>query len=712
MKAFKPLLTAMAAALLTGVATTSCSEDFDGPGLQIPVSTLKPNMTISEFKTKFWLNDNAYVNQIGQTDDGQDIVLSGRVISSDASGNIYKNLVIQDETGALTMSINANSLYNNYRIGQQIMVKATGMYVGKYRGLLQLCFPSKTDQGTLEGTFMPLEVFKEHIELNELPKPSLIDTLVISHSDYASSNPSIVRQYQSQLVRFDNVHFKDGGKLNFTDGSKITSNRTLVFANGDTINVRTSGYSNFYAKMLPEGEGSVVGILGYFNSGNTADPWQLNLRSIDDLIGFGDEPEATQGTRENPWSVDQVVEKEQNGTGGSGWLTGYIVGAVVPGTTAVTSNDQIEWTSDVSMPNTLVIAPAPEVKDAASCLVVELPQGSALRQYGNLLDNPSNYKKQIWLDATFAKVLGTWGATVATGSAKEFEIDGVTVPGEPVTPPGPDEPSGDPVSGEVTFVDCSLPANPTEFVSGNFKFVLDKGAGKTAPAYHTGSQAIRLYADNTITISTVDGAPIDKMVFTLSKDAGYKYTTFTPSTGTLAPQAKGDTQMSWTGFANTVTFTVGNQADFGTETGYGQIRITKVVFGGGGSDKPDNPDKPDVDKGTHDSPYSVAEAIAHNNPGKSAWVEGYIVGWADGSASAAVFNAAAQTSGNILLAASTTETSAANCLVVNLPKGQLRNALNLMDNPANLGKKIMVQGTLSSYLGGHGLTAPTAWEPR
>ena len=49
---------------------------------------------------------------------------------------------------------------------------------------------------------------------------------------------------------------------------------------------------------------------------------------------------------------------------------------------------------------------------------------------------------------------------------------------------------------------------------------------------------------------------------------------------------------------------------------------------------------------------------------------------------------------------------------MNLPKGQLRNALNLMDNPANLGKKIMVQGTLSSYLGGHGLTAPTAWEPR
>lgn len=700
------------------LALTGCQDDFDAPGMRVPQATLTPNISIADFKAKYWSDDNAYIDKI-TADDGERLVVAGRVVSSDASGNIYKNLVIEDETAALAISINYNSIYNSYRIGQEIVIDLTDMYVGKYRGLQQLGFPSETTQKTFEATFMPMEFFKEHVELNGLPEPSKVEPMLLTNSDFKSATPASVRYYQSRLVRFNNCHFEEGGKLEFTDGSKITSNRTLVLSDGTTLTVRTSGYSNFWSDELPEGNGDVIGILSYFNTGNTADPWQLLLRSRNDLLNFGN-PTPNEGTRENPYTVDRVIEMENNNTpDAKGWVSGYIVGAVKPGTTAVTSNDLIEWTADVSMPNTLVIAPTPEIKEAISCLVVELPQGSALRKYGNLLDNPSNYKKEIKLSGTFAKVLGTWGIVGNNGTADEFEIEGVTVPGgdEPENPDQPNPPVGDPVNGTVKFADCSLAANPTEFVVGNFKFVADKGAGKTAPAYHANSQAIRLYADNTLTISTVDGAPIDKMQFMLASDAKFKYTTFTPSTGTLAAQAKGDTDMNWTGYANSVTFTVGNQADFGTETGYGQIRITEVRFGtdvnNGGDTPVTPPDKPDEPtpgdgNGTEASPYNVTAALALNNNGSTGWVEGYIVGWVDGNVSAPFFSAPAQTANNILIAASADEKNVANCLVVQLPsRSDIRKALNLLDNPDKLGKKVAINGTFKAFSGGKGLTSPT-----
>lgn len=69
-------------------------------------------------------------------------------MSSDESGNIYKNLVIQDtysEAGetpsCITFSINANSLYASYRPGQEVVIDATDMYIGKYSGLQQFGLP-------------------------------------------------------------------------------------------------------------------------------------------------------------------------------------------------------------------------------------------------------------------------------------------------------------------------------------------------------------------------------------------------------------------------------------------------------------------------------------------------------------------------------------------------------------------------------------------
>ncbi len=56
--------------------------------------TLYSNFTIAELKALYAENDAPVTI-------GRDLVIKGQVISSDLSGNVYRSLFIQDETGAL-----------------------------------------------------------------------------------------------------------------------------------------------------------------------------------------------------------------------------------------------------------------------------------------------------------------------------------------------------------------------------------------------------------------------------------------------------------------------------------------------------------------------------------------------------------------------------------------------------------------------------------
>ena len=67
-----------------------------------------------------------------------DMVIAGKVISDDHSGNIYRELYIQDETGVISIKIGLSSLYSDYKLGQMVYVKCSGLTIGSYNGMPQL----------------------------------------------------------------------------------------------------------------------------------------------------------------------------------------------------------------------------------------------------------------------------------------------------------------------------------------------------------------------------------------------------------------------------------------------------------------------------------------------------------------------------------------------------------------------------------------------
>jgi 2',3'-cyclic-nucleotide 2'-phosphodiesterase (5'-nucleotidase family) len=106
---------------------------------------------------------------------------------------------------------------------------------------------------------------------------------------------------------------------------------------------------------------------------------------------------------------------------------------------------------------------------------------------------------------------------------------------------------------------------------------------------------------------------------------------------------------------------------------------------------------------------SVAEAIA-NNTG-TATVTGYIVGYttSGGNGKATYdFEAPFDADSNIAIADSPNEKDATKILPIQIPSGSFRPIFGLLTNPTNIGKKVVVTGSLAAYFSVPGLRTPTA----
>lgn len=109
--------------------------------------------------------------------------------------------------------------------------------------------------------------------------------------------------------------------------------------------------------------------------------------------------------------------------------------------------------------------------------------------------------------------------------------------------------------------------------------------------------------------------------------------------------------------------------------------------------------------GTAENPYTVEDIKQSGATGSNVYVKAYIVGYVPGKAiDEAKFTAeGCEATSNVLIAASADETSFDNVMPVQLPVGDVRDAINLKDNPANLKQEVVLCGNIEAYFGKTGL---------
>ncbi|WP_220445921.1 DUF5689 domain-containing protein [Phocaeicola plebeius] len=281
--------------LIASLALFACERDYDAPLLTEPEYTgPAANITISELRTQ-----NTAATQDVPIIITQDQVLKAVIIGNDESGNIFKKIYLQDETGAIEMEVDQSSVYNYYPVGQTVYVDLNGLSISVYGDEQQLGHP----EGYLYRT--PWEDFEKHVSKDGWANPENAKPVVIDDISTINAAPD---NYKFKLVQFTGVTFQNGGKGIFAPEDGY-GEENITDSHGNTIMIRTSNYASFAGNKLPEGKGNVTGILGRFRG-----TWQLTLRTANDVSDFtGSNEEGGNEGGETP-SGETVLFQESFGT--------------------------------------------------------------------------------------------------------------------------------------------------------------------------------------------------------------------------------------------------------------------------------------------------------------------------------------------------------------------------------------------------------------
>lgn len=282
--------------LIASLALFACERDYDAPLLTEPEYTgPAANITISELRTQ-----NAAATQDVPIIITQDQVLKAVITGNDESGNIFKKIYLQDETGAIEMEVDQSSVYNYYPVGQTVYVDLNGLSISVYGDEQQLGHP----EGYLFRT--PWEDFEKHVSKDGWANPENAKPVVIDDISTINAAPD---NYKFKLVQFTGVTFQNAGKGIFAPEDGY-GEENITDSHGNTIMIRTSNYASFAGNKLPEGKGNVTGILGRFRG-----TWQLTLRTANDVSDFTGSNEEEGGNEggETP-SGETVLFQESFGT--------------------------------------------------------------------------------------------------------------------------------------------------------------------------------------------------------------------------------------------------------------------------------------------------------------------------------------------------------------------------------------------------------------
>ena len=123
-------------------------------------------------------------------------------------------------------------------------------------------------------------------------------------------------------------------------------------------------------------------------------------------------------------------------------------------------------------------------------------------------------------------------------------------------------------------------------IAETVKGVLSKADGNNAPKYYAMGTSLRLYAGNTLTITSTSEA-LTQISFTFDTNEGKKIPAFDVNTGKVVIADDGESGV-WTGSATEIVFTVPNVS--GT-----QSRIQSIILGEGGAEIVPDPVEPEGD---------------------------------------------------------------------------------------------------------------------
>ena len=239
-----------------------------------------------------------------------DVKIKAIVTSSDAQGNIYQELALQDATGAIIVGVAQGGLYGPLPVGTEILVSLKDLYVGNYGKQAQIGMPSKNATGADVIGRISRTTWDQHYKIlstGHIVEPTLFAT---------GTNPTTwnLDTDGGKLGIIRNVSFKSSNNSKATDtfadpnGGAGSVSWTLNEQDGRKVIVYNSNFADFANAKVPTGKVDITGIIKRFNN-----QWEIIIRSLDDIKAvekvdpFKGLPGKGDGTQANPLDITRAL---------------------------------------------------------------------------------------------------------------------------------------------------------------------------------------------------------------------------------------------------------------------------------------------------------------------------------------------------------------------------------------------------------------------
>ncbi|MFN8165694.1 MAG: DUF5689 domain-containing protein [Bacteroidia bacterium] len=175
--------------------------------------------------------------------------IAGVVVGDDRSGNIYKKIIIEDNSFGMAIQVDITNFYTEYPIGRRVFVKCKGLYLGNNGGNFEIGVNGGGSVGRIPSNMVSLYLVKGKWGQTVAP---IIATPAAAAAGLVPTNT---------LVKLENVEFGSG----FEGVAWATSNSVVEDCLGNQVDVYTSSYCNFAYELTPTGKGSIMGVYTIYN---------------------------------------------------------------------------------------------------------------------------------------------------------------------------------------------------------------------------------------------------------------------------------------------------------------------------------------------------------------------------------------------------------------------------------------------------------------
>lgn len=198
-----------------------------------------------------------------------DIVVAGRVTSSDRAGNFYRSLTIEQEGAAAEVMVGLDALHNDYPIGTKLYICLRDLAIGERLGVLQIgLMPTATSWYATDYLASKAQV-DQHIVRSTDPIAELMPTTLRIEE--------LTPIHCGRLIRIDKVQYVPDEEPAIWSGYRCFKDEDnhLIYTY-----VRT--YADFADEPIPTTTGALVGILQYDPTGDGR--YLIKLRDATDFI--------------------------------------------------------------------------------------------------------------------------------------------------------------------------------------------------------------------------------------------------------------------------------------------------------------------------------------------------------------------------------------------------------------------------------------------